>query len=97
MKHGILLSHEMKEMSPFAELAWTSVESYWVTNVRESGISYDITYRSNLHLNTKQQTSLTETQSQIEKANLWLQKGKVSGRGINLEFEIGIPTLKYRK
>ena len=68
-----------------------------MTNVREREISYDITYRHNLKIDTNEPTSITETQSQIGKANVWLPVGKVSGRGINLELEIGIHTVTYRK
>ena len=67
-----------------------------MTNVKEKEL-YDITYRKNLKIHTNEPTSMTETQSQIWKANVWLPVGKVSGRGINLELEIGIQTLTYRK
>ena len=42
---------------------------------RERQISYDITYMWNLKSDTKKLTYKTETNSQIQKAMLWLPKG----------------------
>lgn len=38
-----------------------------------------------------------EIKSQMQKANLWLPRGRGPGRGINWEIEINIHTLIYAK
>ena len=47
---------------------------------RERQISYDITHMWNLKNDTNELIYETETDSQIQKTNLWLSKGKVRGR-----------------
>ena len=49
----------------------------------------------NLKCDTNQLIYKTETDSQTQKTNLWLPKGK--GEGINQEFGINIYTLLYIK
>ena len=43
-------------------------------------MSYDITYIWNLKYDTNELICKTETDSQTEKTNLWLPKGKGEGR-----------------
>ena len=43
-------------------------------------ISYDITYVQNLKYDTNELIYKTETDSQIQKTNLWLPKGEGEGR-----------------
>ena len=48
---------------------------------RERQISYDITYMWNLKNDTNELIYKTETDSQTQKANVWLPKGKGGGEG----------------
>ena len=62
---------------------------------RERQIPYDFIYVWNLKYDTNELTFKTETDSQ--KANLWLLKGKGSREGINQEFGISRYKLLYIK
>ena len=55
-----------------------------------------MTYMWNLKNNTKELIYKTETDSQTQKTNLWLPKGK-GGGGINWEYEINRYTPLYIK
>ena len=66
----------------------------WSKPDRERQISY-ITHMWNLKKDTNELIYKTETNSQTEKTNLWLPKGK--GGGINWEIGIDIYTLLYIK
>ena len=57
---------------------------------------YDITYMWNLKYDTNELIYKTETDSQTQKTNLWLPKGKEGG-GINQEFGISRHKLLYIK
>ena len=50
----------------------------------------------NLKYDTDELTYKTEIDSQRQKTNLWLPKGK-GGRGINQKFGINVYTLQYMK
>ena len=51
-------------------------------------IPYDITFMQNLKYDTNELVYKAETDSQIQKINLQLPKGKWGGGGINQEFEL---------
>ena len=65
-----------------------------VSQTRERQISYDIAYMWNLKQDRNELIYKTEIDSQAQKTNLWLPKGK-GGGGINQEFGINIYTLLY--
>ena len=67
------------EIMPFAA-AWINLEMIIVSEVSQRQISYDITYMWNLQSGTSEFTYKTETDSQTQKTNLWLPKGKGAGR-----------------
>ena len=72
-----------------------------VKSDRERQISYGITYMWKLKYDTNELIYKTETDSQTQKTNLWLQtygyqRGK-GGRGINQEFWISRYKLLYIK
>ena len=52
-----------------------------VSQTEKRQISYDITYMWNLKNDTNEPIYKTETDSQTQKTNLWLPKGKRVGRG----------------
>ena len=65
---------------PF-EAAWMDREILILSEVRQRRlISYDITYMWNLKNDTNELIYKTETDSQTQKTNLWLPKGKSGGR-----------------
>ena len=47
---------------------------------RQKQMSYDITYRQNLKYDTNELIYKTEINSQAQKSNLWLLKGKGQGK-----------------
>ena len=55
----------------------------WSKSDRERQISYDTTFMQNLKYDTNELIYKTETDSQTQKTNLWLPKGKGGGSGIN--------------
>ena len=58
---------------------WIDLEIIILNEVGERQI-YDSTYMWNLKNDTDELTYKTETDSQTQKTNLWLPKGKVGGR-----------------
>ena len=54
---------------------------YHISKVRQRQISYDITYMWELKYYTNELIYKTETDSQTQKTNLWLTKGKGGGEG----------------
>ena len=65
----------------YIAITWMDLEIITLREVRERQISYDITYTWN---DTKNDTNeliyKTEIDSQTQKTNLWLPKGKGGGR-----------------
>ena len=51
-----------------------------LSEVRQRQISYDITFMWNLKNDINELIYKTETDSQTQKTNLWLPKGKGQGR-----------------
>ena len=74
---------------------WTDLEIIILSEASQKQISYNITYMQNLNNDTNELYK-SETDSEIQKTNLWLPKGKGCG-GINQEFKIHIYTLVYIK
>ena len=69
------------ETMPFAA-TWMDLEITILSEVRERQISYDITYMWDLKKNdTNELIYKTEADSQTQKTNLWLPKGKRGWRG----------------
>ena len=60
---------------PFAA-KWMDLEMIILSEVRERQISYDITFMWNLKNYTNELIYKTETDSQTQKTNSWLPKGK---------------------
>ena len=62
---------------PFAA-TWMDLEIIMLSEVSqtERQVSYDITYMWNLKYDTNEVIYKTETDSQTQKTNLWLPKGK---------------------
>ena len=77
------------EILPFATTIFSEV--------RQRQILLDITYMQNLKNNTHESIYKTEIDSQTQKTNLWLSKGKASGGGINQEYGISRYKLLYIK
>ena len=55
---------------------------------RERQIPYDITYMWNLKYGTNEPIYETETDSQTERTDLWLQRGREGGEGMDWEFGV---------
>ena len=56
---------------------------------RERQISYDITYIWNAKYGTNSPTYKTEIDSQSQRTDLWLPRGKGEGIGRDQEFKVG--------
>ena len=68
------------EIMPFAT-TWMDLKIIILSEVtRTRQISYDITYMWNLKNDTNKVIYKTETDSQTQRTNLWLPKGKGRGR-----------------
>ena len=78
---------------PFAAI-WMDLE---IIILSERQKSYGITYIWNLKYDTNELIYKSEIDSQTQKTNLWVPKGKVWGWGINREFGIKRYTLLYIK
>ena len=61
--NGILLSHKNNEIMPFAA-TWKDLEFIIVSEVNQTEISYDITYKWNLKYGTNELPYETEIDSQ---------------------------------
>ena len=61
---------------------WTDLEIIILSEASQKQISYNITYMWNLNNDTNELIYKTETDSEIQKTNLWLPMGKGCG-GIN--------------
>ena len=74
---------------------WMDLEVIILSEDRERQIIQDITQMWNLKYDTYEVIYKTEIDSQTQKTNLWLPKGKWSGGGggINQEFGINRYTL----
>ena len=78
--NGILLSLA-SEIMPFSA-TWMDLEMTIPSEVREREISYHITDMYNLKKNDQNELICTTvTESQTVKMDLWLAKGKRSGKG----------------
>ena len=82
---GILLSHKKEWKFAICSNMDGPIDYHtkWSKSERERQILYDITYTWNLKYDTDELNQETETDSQIQKANLWLPKGKGCGGVIN--------------
>ena len=69
---------------------------YRTKSQRERQISCNSTCTRNLKNNTSELIHKTETDSQTQKTNLWLPKGKEGEKGINQEFGINIYILLHK-
>ena len=78
--NGILLSHKKHKIMPFAATWMDLVIIILSKSYRERQLSYDVSYMQNLKHDTNEFIYKTETDSQTQKTNLRLPKGKV-GRG----------------
>ena len=81
---------------PFAA-TWMDLEIIILSKVsqKEKDILYDTTYMWNLKYDTNELIYKTETDSQ--RTDLWLLRGRGSGGGMDWEFGIDIYTLLYLK
>ena len=70
---------------------------YHAKSERERQISYNSTYTQNLKNNTSELIHKIETDSQPQKTNSWLPKGKEGPEWVNQEYGINRYTLLYRK
>ena len=59
-----------------------------IKSKRERQIPYDINYMCNLNYGTNELINKTETDSQTERTNLWLPKGRQEGSGVDWEFGV---------
>ena len=62
---------------------------------REKQIPYNITYMWNLKYNTNEHIYKTEMDSQIQRTDLWLPRGRRDGGGKDWEFGISRCKLLY--
>ena len=77
---------------PFAA-TWMDLEIIILSEVSQRQIPYDITYMWNLKYNTNQRE--TKTDSQTQRTDLWLPRGKWSRGGKEWESEISEGKLPY--
>ena len=56
---------------------------------RERQIPYDITYMWNLKYDTNELIYKTETDSETQRTDSWLPRGRGKGRGMDWEFGVG--------
>ena len=72
MYSGLLLSRKKNEIPPFSG-TWMDIEIIILTEVSQKE-TYDITYMWNLKYNTNEPIYKTETDSQIQRTDLWLPR-----------------------
>ena len=77
--NGILLSHK-RELNNTICSNMDGPRDDQTKSDKEGQLSYDTTYMGNLKYETNELIYKTETDSQSEKTNLWLAKGKGCGR-----------------
>ena len=67
---------------PFAVM-WLDLENIILSEISqtERQLLYDVTSMGNLKINTNECICETEADSQIQKTNLWLPKGRGKGEG----------------
>lgn len=86
MHNGILLSHTKRKKNgimPFAT-TWMNLEIIILSEVKSGRgrqIPQDITYTQNLKYDANELIYEAETDSQTQKTNLWLPKGKGVEKG----------------
>ena len=88
--NGILLRHQ-KEWNNAICSNMDKPRDYhtkWSKSDRERQISYEITYMWNLKYDTNELIHETETDSQIQRTDLWLPRGRGRRRVLNWEFGI---------
>ena len=80
---------------PFAA-TWMQLEIIMQSkSERERQIPYDVTYIWNLKHGTDESIYKTEIDSQTQRTDLWLPRGRTGGRGIDWEFGVGRCKLLY--
>ena len=83
------------EIMPFAA-TWMQLEIIMQSkSERERQIPYDVTYIWNLKHGTDESIYKTEIDSQTQRTDLWLPRGRTGGRGIDWEFGVGRCKLLY--
>ena len=81
--NGILLSHKKEQNNAICSNmdATREYHTKWSKSERERQISYDITYMWNLKYDTNELIYETETDSQTQRTDLWLPRGRGVGEG----------------